>query len=303
MKAFKHWMVALDLTSMDDFLVGYVNFLAGELEPEQITFLHILEKSAVSPDMADLFPDIEEPDKIIGILKDEIVQKVSEYFTAGTEWSTAILSGESTDSIIRAMQEYDPDLLVLGKKTGYEGEGVIAKKIVRYIPCSVIFIPETSNYKLDNLLIPINFNKHSARALQFGIEFANTCGATVTAQHVYQYPPQFFPGIPVDEFRDKMKEPLEENLAKFKKDYSLPEDIDYIFTLNKNKKVPDMIYDQSVKDNTDMILVGARNRPTLAKVLMDDLADRMIHYNFGIPLFIFKDKREYKSLIESFLTG
>lgn len=303
MKAFKHWMVALDLTSMDEFLLGYIDFFAEKFHPEKITFFHIVESSVSSQELEELFPDLDSPEEMNDILREEIEEKVSGATTVKTDWSVIILSGNSTDTIIQAMKEYDPDLLVMGKKTGYEGEGVIAKKITKYIPCSVLFIPETSNYQINNILIPINFNEHSAKALQFGNDFAGTCGANITAQHVYQYPPQFFPGIPVDEFREKMKEPLEKKLARFRKEYSLPEDINYIFTLNQSKKIPDKVYDQSVRDKSDLILVGARNRATLSSVLMDDLADRMIHYAFGIPLLVFKNKKEYKGLLESFLKG
>ncbi len=301
MKPFNHWMVCLDLTDMDEFLLDYQNFLVNKLKPEKITFLHIVEKSASMGDLADLFPGLGSDNDVRELIKEEIIETIKNHIEVKIDWSVVIESGTATETIIKVMNIHDPDLLILGKKSGYEGEGVIAKKIVKYVPCSVLFIPETAKFQVESMLMPFDFTTHSASILRFGSQFANACNAKITAQHVYQYPTQSWPGIPIDEFVETMDDHLNKKLAEFKKEHSLPEDIEYIFTLNKNKKIPDKIYDQSIRDKRDMILTGARTKSTLANMLMDDLADRMIHYSFGIPLLVIKDKNQYKGLIESIL--
>ncbi len=298
----KNWMVALDLTQMDQFLLEYVNFLAELLEPEEITFLHIVEQQNLAEEVAELFPEAADADQFHEMIREEIYEKVEEQIKTECETSILIVSGSPTDTMIQTMQQYHPDLLVMGKKSGFEGKGIIANKIVKYVPGSVLLVPETSRFNLENILVPINFNEYSAKALQFTTGISGVSGASLTAQHVYNYPTQFFPSIPAEQFEEEMQEPLKKKLNKFKRKYSLSEEIDYIFTLNNSKKIPDLVYDQSIRQKSDLIVVGARNRSTLSNVLMDELADRMMNYSFGIPILIYKDKKEFKGLIESLIS-
>lgn len=285
-------MICLDLTGIDDFLLDYANFLAGKFKPETITVLHIIEQTEIYRELPDLFPEVNGPEELRILIMEELEEKLDILSDSGAALSIILEDGNTTDTIIRVMNDTDPDLLVMGKKIGYEGEGVTSKKIARYVSCSVLFVPENARHQLQHILIPVNFNERSAQALQVGSSIAQVCRADITAQHIYKYPPQFFPGIPVDEFKEKMKIPLEKKLDKFRKDYSPGDNIRYIFTLNRNSKVPDKVYDQSVRDQSDMIIAGTKYRSTLANVLVDDLADRLIPYPFGIPLLIVKNKKE-----------
>ncbi|NIV11409.1 MAG: hypothetical protein GWN62_09040, partial [Aliifodinibius sp.] len=48
MHSFNHWMIGLDLTNMDDLVLGYLDFLSGIKEPEQLTFVHVVEDEGIS---------------------------------------------------------------------------------------------------------------------------------------------------------------------------------------------------------------------------------------------------------------
>mgnify|MGYP006876409801 CR=1 FL=1 len=59
MNSFNHWMVGLDLTKMDDLVLGYLDYLSGVNEPDHLTFIHVIEDEGISEELNELFPDVE----------------------------------------------------------------------------------------------------------------------------------------------------------------------------------------------------------------------------------------------------
>ena len=143
METSKSWLVSLDLTNMDDLLLGYTSFLASKLNPEKITFMHILESANISKEMQELFPEIEDPEDLSSVIKQELEEKISSAFKNFESTQLVLDEGDPTNAIIKQIKKQNPDLLVLGKKEKFKGEGILSKKIVRYVPGSVLFVPES----------------------------------------------------------------------------------------------------------------------------------------------------------------
>ncbi|MFW6157567.1 MAG: universal stress protein [Balneolaceae bacterium] len=304
MNSFNHWMVCLDLTNMDDILLGYSKYFSTVLKPEAVTFLHIVEAPEVAEDLQELFPEADGIRELEEVIRDELASKIEKYYgDPNTDIDTQILikSGNATNRIIELMEGVKPDLLFLGKKSGYPGEGVIARRVVKYVPCSILFVPENSRYRLENLLVPIDFSRQSAKAIRCAEMIAEAGEGRFKAQHVYKYPARFFPYIPSDEFEETMQEHLDEELNKFKKKNEVDSSFECVFSVNDGNKAGDKIYDQAVREQTDLIIVGAKGRSNVAALLTDELADKLADYQFGIPLLIYKDKKEHMSLLKTLL--
>jgi len=301
METSKNWLVSLDLTNMDDLLLGYTSFLASKLNPEKITFMHILESANISKEMQELFPEIEDPEDLSSVIKQELEEKISSAFKNFESTQLVLDEGDPTNAIIKQIKKQNPDLLVLGKKEKFKGEGILSKKIVRYVPGSVLFVPESSRYQLHQILTPFNFNDHSAAAIRFSEDLANRTDANVLLQHVYDYPAQFFPFLPSNEFEEKMSKQLKEKYDEFKKEKGFTEDTEVVFTLNKQDRIQNKIYDQSIQVQADLIVVGSKSKRTMASFLHEDLSDKIVNYGFGVPLLVYKDKSKNKGMLDSLL--
>lgn len=297
----KNWLVTLDLTDIDDLLLGYANFLASGINPDQVTFLHIFESTQFTEDLKELFPELSQEKDLKKIVRKELEDKIRSVFPDTIKTNLILKEGDPTDVIIRQIQDIQPDLLFLGKKEKYQGEGVLTKKIVRYVPCSVLFVPESVRYQLKNILVPFNFNGHSAAAIKFGQELSDRFNAKLQLQHVYNYPAQYFPYMPSENVEEKMKKQLAEKLQKFKGNYELDEDLDIDLTLNKQEKVQEKIYNLSIKIQADLIAVGSKGKKNMASFLKEDLSDKMINYSFGKPILIHKEKGKHERFFESLL--
>lgn len=302
MNSFNHWMVGLDLTKMDDLVLGYLDYLSGVNEPDHLTFIHVIEDEGISEELNELFPEVETSKSIKSIIREELQNKVDRYFDSDSPHVNIIVwEGKTTETLLSALNEFNPDLFVLGKKTGYEGEGILARKITKYAHCSLLFVAENSQYKLENIHVPISFSKASARALKQAQKMSGAVDADLHVQHVYHYPKQFFPYIPSDKYSERMNNHLNKKFEKFKKRYDLENVPDCIFTVNDNGKDADQIYDLTLRTRADLIMVGAKSKTSAAALLTDEMADSLAEYHFGVPVLIYKEKEEHIGLLKSLL--
>lgn len=304
MNSFNHWMVGLDLTNMDDLVLGYLDFLSGINKPEHLTFIHVIEDEGISDELNELFPEVETSKSLESIIREELKKKIDRHFgDNGPPVDIVIRKGSTTETLLSTLNEFDPDLLVLGKKTGYEGEGVLARKITKYAHCSLLFVAENSQYKLENLHVPITFSKASAKALKQAQKISEAVGAELHLQHVYNYPAQFFPYIPSDKYSERMNEHLNNKFKNFKNKYDLSNIPNCTFTVNDDGKDADQIYDLTLRTRADLIMVGAKSKTSVAALLTDEMADSLAEYHFGVPVLIHKEKEEHIGLLRSLLEG
>ncbi|MAO65751.1 MAG: hypothetical protein CL666_12210 [Balneola sp.] len=300
MKNFDHWFVCLDLSKMDDIMVGYTKFLTSVIKPKTISFLHVIESSKVAKEMVELFPDIDTNEDFEDVIRKELKEKVEEHFE-GDDIETRIIikEGRPTDQIIEMMNSLDPDLLMMGKKTGYVGEGVIARRIVKYVPASILFVPENSRYAMNTILAPVDFSQESANSVNMSRKFVEPSGGDVIAQHIFKYPSHFFPYMPSDEEKNKIRNHIEEQKDEFISEFDISDDVDFVLTLHKEGRLGDDVYDEAVRNQADLIAVGAKSSKKITSILRDDFTDKMTYYSFGIPLLILKNKEKHQKFLKS----
>lgn len=295
---YNHWFVCLDLSEMDDVLISYSQFLAAGHNPETITFLHIVESASAAEELAELFPDLEKKEDVEKIIRKEIAEKTRKHFgDSETEIRVLIKEGKPTGQIISLVNSVSPDLLIIGKKTEYVGEGVVARRIVQYVPCSILFVPESSKHSLQRALVATDFSDQSAAAFQAAKFFVGPDGS-VTAQHIFRYPSRYFPYLPSDEEKERIDKHLEEQKSEFIRKHNLPDHVKFVFTLHKEGKLADCVYDQAVDEQADLIVTGSKSNKKIPGFLRHDFNDKMAYYSFEIPLLIQKNKERHQKFLD-----
>lgn len=305
MKSLKKWVVCLDLTKMDEAVIGYVNYFAGLVKPESIQFLHVIESYDMFHDIIEEFPELETEEDLNELLKKQISELIDSKFTyKDVKLDVTFRKGSATDQIIKVMEKESPDLLVLGKKAGYKGEGVLPRRIVKYVPCSILFVTETARYNMENITVPIDFSEQSEEATRVALEFVKPSNGSVVAQHLYEYPKQYFPYMPDKKTIKKMDEELQVKKKAFSEKINPPgaTDLETKLTLHQDGKMSDDIYDLCISNQTDMIVVFSKARNNILSMMKDKLPDRMAAYPFGIPLLILKNKARNQKLFNSMVS-
>lgn len=299
MKEFNHWLACLDLSKMDEILVGYSSFLASVKQPKTITFLHVIESGPTARDFIELFPEIETHEEFEGIIRKELSDKIDEYFNdSPIEVRLIIKEGRPTDQIIDFVNSLEPDLLLVGKKVGYTGEGAIPKRILKYVSASILFIPENCRYQLNKALVPVDFSEQSARGLETAVSLVGKQSNSVTAQHIYEYRAQFFPYMLTEKEKEEIDDEILEKKEKFIRDYDISADVKFVMTHRRQGRIADYVYEQSISEQADMIIVGSKTKK-MPSLIRHDFTDKMVNYVFGIPLLIQKNKERYREFLKS----
>jgi len=297
MKEYNHWLTCLDLSKMDEILVGYSSFLSTVKKPKTITFLHVIESGPTAMEIIDQFPEIETREEFEEILRNELNEKIDEHFSnSPIETRLIIKEGKPTDQIIGLVNSLEPDLLIMGKKVGYIGEGIIPKRILKYVPTSLLFIPENCRYNLENALVPVDFSEQSAKGLDTARQFVEN--GKITAQHIYEYRAQFFPYMLSEEEKQKIDADVVRKKDNFIQEFDIPGDVDFVLTCRKQGRLADLVYEQSINVQADIVIVGSKIKK-LPNLIRHDFTDKMVGYSFGVPLLIQKNKKKYTEFLKS----
>ncbi len=302
MERYEDWFVCLDLSSMDDILAGYTHFLTTEMKPKSITFLHVIKSHEAADEMIEMFPEVKDRDDVETAIRNNLMEKINKHFSESeVELELLLRTGRPTEEIIKVLDEINPDLTIMGKKSGYAGSGVIPRRIMKYVPTSILFVPETSRYQLNKVIVPVDFSDQSATAVKAALEITTDKGGSVTAQHVYNYPARFFPNLPDEDDEKKMDNYLEEKKDAFIKKHSIPDDVEFVFSLNVDGPKMDQIYDQIVHDHADLIVAVSKAGKGITSILREDFTDKMAYYRFGVPILLVKDKEKHQGFFKSLL--
>lgn len=294
-------LVCLDLTDMDDMLIKYSSFLAHLLGSEKVIFMHTIQSQHIAEELMEYFPDMEEP--LEDLIKKELNEKVKANFdkSAEVEQEIKVVEGSPTDMVLKEADNQDVDLAVLGKKTGFKGQGILTDKIVRLVHCSVLILPETSRPSMDQVLVPVDFSKYSQMALKQANELAKKSDASITCQNVYSIPTHYFPYISSSKNLDKpMLDHAKKEYKKFlrKAGREVPKNIPCEYTKDEGQDPAQKIYDFAVKNQIDLIVIGSKGVTDTASYLIGSTAEKLTSHDKHIPILIFKDKEANFGLLD-----
>lgn len=299
MKNSKHWLACLDLSKMDDVLIGYTKFLADKIDPKTITFMHIVDSGPTSREIIDQFPEISSKEELDEIIRGELNDRIYTHFDdSDAEIRLLIKEGRPTNKIIEIDKSIEPDLLIMGKKVGYTGEGVIPKRVLKYVPTSILFVPENARYQLKNVLAPVDFSEQSANGVRAALELADNENGNVYAQHIFEYRAQFFPYMLSEEEKEKIKNEVEKKKEKFISKYDLPDKVEFVLSKLSEGKSADYVYEETINKQADLIVIGSKPKK-LPAMLRHDFTERMANYAFGLPLLILKNKEKHSAILKS----
>ena len=292
----KKIMVCLDLSEMDESLLRFAAYIARMMDSDRIYFVHIAESFDMPEEIRSQYPNLFAP--VDERIEKEIEFTVKEIFNGPENISVEIevREGNPSDKILKIAEQKDADLLILGKKIGLAGEGVLPAKLAKVANRSVLLVPEVLPSLMDRVLVPVDFSRHSLLALQQAIKIkeTNDVPMQISCQHIYRLPSGWHTtGKSEQEFSAIMKGHAEKEYQKFLKQLGTPEhDIPCIFTLDKGQNIAQKIYQQAVKLQADLIILGSKGKTAAASVLMGSTAERLAGYDKNIPLLIVKDKNE-----------
>ena len=299
----KKILVCLDLSEMDEQLIAYASMMCPIVDAESISFLHVAKTLDIPAEIREQFP---------GLLpsgNETIIKRINSCIEASLDKRVKVDThivldeGNPTRKIAEYVKENEIDLVVVGRKLELKGTGILPQKLVRFVPCNVLFVPEKNPRKISKIMVPIDFSEQSAKALERALDIARSNDIEVVFQNVYIVPTGYsHTGKSYEEFAAIMKDNAIKDFKKFIKNFDL-EGIRNreVYTLDDDKRPADKIYAMALKEEASMIVVGAKGKTSAATILLGSVTEQLANYDSKIPLFIVKDKKETLSFFRALM--
>ncbi|MGB3181342.1 MAG: universal stress protein [Cyclobacteriaceae bacterium] len=302
MYAYNRLLVSLDFTEMDETLVRYTAFLAKTVKADSIYFLHVSPSLELPEDVSAKYRDVMAP--VDETLEHGINDMLKRHFDYECNIEVEAQEGSPGEKVLKWIKIKNIDLVIVGRKQTLKGSGALGSKLSRTAPCSILFVPENFQAKLDNIAISTDFSKHSALALEEAYDLASSSNARLHLVHVTHVPKGYHKtGKSYEEFGKIMCENGQKDADKFLRKH-LPENhdnIDVIVKLDDDQSPADMVYEASKELAADLMIVGSKGRTALASLLLGSVADRLAGFSRTLPLLVVKNKKENMNFFEALL--
>ncbi len=298
MYAFKRVLVGLDLTEMDSLLIDYTAHISKLLEVEKVVFLHVAKDLDLPKEITDKYPDLLAP------IDESIEGNISEKLKGmdfGCPHDIEVREGDATEKIMRLTETKEIDLIIMGRKFGLKGKGVLPGKIAKLALSSIWFVPEGAAPIISKIVVPTDFSKTSKMALEKAVEIAEDLNAEVVLQNSFSVPSVYYKtGKTFEQFSEIMKKNAEKDLTEFME--GLPEsyrNIPCIHIQDEEEEPSERAYEVARKEEADLIVIGSRGRTGIASILLGSIAEKMTLHKSNIPLLIIKQKKANLGFVEA----
>jgi nucleotide-binding universal stress UspA family protein len=279
--AFKKILVPVDFSEFSDMAVEYAMFF-GEKFRANITLLHTV---LLFEEDIDEEEHLKNYEKIIQKKENQRAKKLNLHRDKGKNRglqvdSVLLRDLSAADSILDYVSDTDYDLIIMGThgRTGLIQwiSGSVAEKVVRFSPIPVLTIhKDFSMTRIDRILVPVDFSKHSKIAVQKGIAIANEFKADIKFVHVVEQEahPEFYTISfdPILKANPQLKDHIVNSLKKLT---GLGEDKAKFVVLEGS--VTEELKKYAQENETDIIVMPTRGMSELEHIVLGSTTERMV---------------------------
>jgi nucleotide-binding universal stress UspA family protein len=266
---------------------------------EKVHFVHVANSLDIPSEIRSQYPALlETVDE-----KHRMQETVKEHFECHPDSEVAfeVVAGVALVELLRLARQEEIDLVLVGKKTGDEGDSILPKQLARKAPCSVLSIPEGAEPRITKVLVPVDFSEYSADALDVAIAFASASTLPdILCLHVYEVPVGYYKsGNTYEDFAEILRQGAEKTYRRLLSRF----DLKGVSVTPLIKLAPDpswAIRELVVEKCVDLLVVGARGRTVAAAVLLGSVTERLLR-STDVPLLAVKKKGEGLGLLDALL--
>lgn len=215
----------------------------------------------------------------------------------GLKIDTKVIRGISAHEVILDfIQDNKFDLVVMGThgRTGFRHlfQGSVVEKIVRLSPIPVLTVHRSvKDYKLERILVPIDFSMYSKTAADYGIILADNFGAKIDFLHIVEHDihPSFYStGInSIFEVDQNLKKRVIKNMKEFL-DNQYPEDLSINFIVKEGIAHKEIV-EYSKDTSPNLIVIATHGLTGLEYILLGSTAEKVVRWA-NCPILTVKNK-------------
>ena len=292
MISYKRILVALDLSSKDDQVFRYLDYLMEFFNPEKIYFLHIISSfdnpGTETAEMYKLFAPEEPLDERI---KNRIEQKVVNFLGKwhNVDLQTEVIEGKPYQQLMHWLQVKKIDLLVVGKKGESKGSGITARRVARSAEIPIYFVGDNASFPINKILVPIDFSENSAKAIDVALSFKQKKSDIVVELINVIIPTGITPetGISYATLKQMLVERSKQDYQKFINKHQFDHNkVTFQTLLNERLNIANNIRQYGKDASVDLIVNGAAGHSFLAGLLFGSVTESLVTYEAELPIMI-----------------
>ncbi len=276
-------MVCLDLSDIDEKLVAFARSICERMEVRKVYFVHNIKVYELSEDFKEWYGDVDLASEIEANIQ-EIVAEQFGNITA----HEVLVSEEPNSEVILAdlVKRYGIQLTILGKKMSGKSTGAQGTKLLRVLPCSMLVFPETAQFNIQKVLVPIDFSDASVHALRLSKSLTDQLRLQLEIMHVYRLPRQFFPLISEEKAVKKAEEVVNGKFRDLQKRHQEIANVPYSLVRAANKSIGERIAMHVEKGRYDLLVMGLKGNNPLPSLSLGSVPTEMYNTDINVPLWL-----------------
>lgn len=285
MNPFSRILVALDLSSLDECLIHYSNYLAQTFDVENIYFIHNIKKYEISEIIEQEIDDVDLEEAI----SEELNDRVSGIMSDDINWEVLISDDPYTESLINYIcNKLQINSILLGNKNGKNGSGSVGFKLLRLLKCNIFWVPKLENFEPKSIWITTDFSSASQKSFKVGALFQKQTSSQVTAVHVYNVPLHFSPYINNSKIETKVDNHIHKKFDQFVKKIDYPFPLQTLRIAGREANAASKIRQESKRYKVSLIIVSDKGANTFSNLIVGSVTMELFMRHLDIPLFITK---------------
>lgn len=293
MQSIRRAIVALDLSPADQYILQYLAANAALLGIEKTYFVHIMPDFTVPKHVDVEFQKLFAPEYPVDEkVRDKLGFDIQEAFgeDIDMEYSIEVIEGKPYEKLLHWTKVKEADLLIVGKKETSEGSGITARRVARNARCNIMFLPTGGYREIENVLVPIDFSRHSLHAIEAALAIKNRQEDTlIHGLYIVDLPPEdyYSRSRPGRGYRGVLMESAQIAFDSFVKDHGLSKEaFGMNFLENKQHDIAAHIEDFAMGKRNSLLIMGAKGHSPFETFLFGSVTEKLAERFNKLPLLI-----------------
>ncbi len=285
MKKFRHLLVALDHSQMDQHLIQYASFFASHVKSKRIYFTHNIKKH----ESDEIFDQLINSDDLLEQTKKEISEKVETHYTGKAAYEIIVSNDPFTESLVSyTVSRFKVGLAILGKKNHIDGSGTLTGKLLRSLKCSVLLVPHNPKKQLDKILTGTDFSIIAQRATRVAFKLQKQ-NAQVNFAYVFNIPKHYLSFLTEEKIIQKTEKYADKQLEKFIKSAKVNAGHSTFHKINqKENNIAVCLQKLADENRYDLLIIGDKGQNWLSSFLIGSVAEKLYSINVETPTLVVK---------------
>ena len=301
MHRYKHLLVILSLDDQDRTTIKYAAMVSRMAQSDKVYFLYTADDLDIPEFLREEYPNLMPP--VNEFTRAQMKEVVAKYFDGypGSRKIYEIVEGLPLSEILRLTRRKQIDLVLTGQSIDQQIDVMLPVKVARKAPCGVLIVPEAVGSQIKNILVPVDFSKISADAMDIATALASALDVPgIFLLHVYRVPAGYYKtGKTCETFSEIMKKHIQKHYQEFIDRCDLRGiTVTPLFRsgIEPAKMINKVVYEQRI----DLVVIGARGRRNDSAALLGDVTEQVI-WSARMPLMVVKKEGSGLRLLDALL--